>query len=87
MLKQSKGKRPLYLDSPDLDKLLKITLALAGEVSVLRERLDTIEHLLDKEGTLSRAAIASYQPDLELAKERETWRGEYIARILSALSD
>jgi hypothetical protein len=87
MLKKSKGKRPVYLDSPEIDKLLTITLALAGEVSVLRERLDTMERLLEAKGIISQDAIATYQPDLELTKERETWRSEYLARILGAVTE
>ena len=37
MARKAKGKRPVYFDDPQIDKLLGIVLALAGEVSVLRE--------------------------------------------------
>ncbi len=38
MTKIAKGKRPVYLDNPQIDKLLAIVMALTGEVSVLHER-------------------------------------------------
>ncbi|MCL2927841.1 MAG: hypothetical protein O4861_06900 [Trichodesmium sp. St16_bin4-tuft] len=60
--KQAKGKRPVYLDNTDNDQLLAIIMALAGEVSVLRERLDTIEKLLVAKGIMSLEDIENYQP-------------------------
>ena len=43
---KAKGKRPWFLDEPDIERVMNITLALMQEVSVLRERLDTVERLL-----------------------------------------
>lgn len=85
MSKTAKGKRPVYFDNPQTDKVLAIVMALTGEVSVLRERLDTIERLLEAKGILAIADIEAYQPDDEVAKEREQWRAEYIARVLRVL--
>jgi hypothetical protein len=85
MDKIAKGKRPVYFDDPQVDKLVAIVMALAGEVSVLRERLDTVERLLEAKGILSIADIEAYQPENGVAQEREQWRAEYIARILRVL--
>ena len=85
MSKTAKGKRPVYFDDPQTDKVLAIVMALIGEVSVLRERLDTIERLLEAKDILAIADIEAYQPDDEVAKEREQWRAEYIARVLRVL--
>ncbi|KAB8315045.1 hypothetical protein SD81_034190 [Tolypothrix campylonemoides VB511288] len=85
MGKTAKGKRPVYFDDPQTDKVLAIVMALIGEVSVLRERLDTIERLLEAKDILAIADIEAYQPDDEVAKEREQWRAEYIARVLRVL--
>jgi len=87
MLKIAKGKRPVYLDDPQVDKLLTIVMALTGELSVQRDRLDTIERLLAAKGILSVAEIDAYEPLEEVAKEREHWRAEYIARILRVLQE
>ncbi len=87
MVKKAKGKRPVYFDDPQLDKLLGIVLALAGEVSVLRERLDTLERLAQAKSLFSIEDIETYQPDDRVAKEREQWRADYIARVLRVLQD
>ena len=87
MAKKAKGKRPVYLDDPQVDKLLSIVLALAGEVSVLRDRLDTVERLAQAKGILSIEEIEAYQPDDQVAQERERWRADYLGRVLRVLQE
>ncbi|MBN3871792.1 hypothetical protein [Nostoc sp. JL33] len=87
MTKIAKGKRPVYLDNPQIDKLLAIVMALTGEVSVLHERLDTVERLLEVKGILSPSEIETYEPDAKVIKEREQWRAEYIARVLRVVQE
>ena len=48
-----KGKRPTYFD-PATDRLLDMVLALAGEVSVMRDRMETVERLIEKHGLFDR---------------------------------
>lgn len=77
-----KGKRPAYFDDPAQDRTLSIVMALVAEVSVLRERLDTVERLLDAKGAVSRADIESFIPDRDAAYERGLLTKAYIARIM-----
>ena len=79
---KAKGKRPQYFDDPAIDRTLSIVMAIAGEVSVLRERLDTVERLLDAKGTISRADIENFTPDRKAGTERGLLTKEYLARIL-----
>jgi hypothetical protein len=79
---KAKGRRPEYLDSPFEERMLSMMMALIGEVSVLRERVDTVERLLEAKGSISRADIESYAPDLEVGKERNRIIREYIARVM-----
>ncbi len=81
----AKGKRPQYFADPATDKLLSITLTLAQEVSVLRDRLDTIERLLETRDILSSKAIDEFIPTEAVAAQRETCRQHYLARILRAV--
>ncbi len=67
--------------------MLAIAIALAGEVSVLRERLDTLERLAQAKGLFSIEEIETYQPDDQVAKEREQWRADYIARVLRVVQE
>ena len=78
----AKGKRPDFLGDPDKEKLLSMLMALVGEVSVLRLRVDTLERQLEERGHLDRAAIETYAPDREAGRERGLLIREYIARIM-----
>jgi hypothetical protein len=87
MAKKAKGKQPVYFDDPQSDKLLAIVMALAGEVSVLHERLDTLERLAEAKGLFSVEEIEAYQPDELVAQSREQWRKDYIARVLRVVRE
>lgn len=78
---RAKGKRPNFLDDPAIERVLSITLAVAGELAVTRERLDTIERLLGKNNLITQAAIDEYKPSAEEAQQRAMWHQEYLARI------
>lgn len=80
--KRAKGRRPEYFGDPAVDQLLSVALALAGEVSVLRERLDTVERLLEAGGTLRRADIEGFAPDRAAGEARGLATKAYIARIM-----
>lgn len=82
---KSKGKRPWFLKDQDTERLMTIVMALAQEVSVLRERLDTVERILERSGKFSRADIEAFNPTKAEAAERGAWTQEYLARILRVL--
>jgi len=79
---KSKGKRPFFFDDPAVERVLSITMAVAGEVAVLRERMDTIERLMEAGAPVTKAAIDAYKPDDEAARQRQEWHAAYVARIL-----
>ena len=79
---KAKGKRPKYFEDPAIDRTLSIVMALVGEVSVMRERMDTIERLLDANGTVSRADIDAFTPDRQTGQERGLLTKEFIARVM-----
>lgn len=79
------GKRPHFFDNADIDRLLAIVWAMAGELAVTRERLDTVERLLAAHQLVQRAEIEGYRPDPEAARERGEMQIEYIARVLRVL--
>lgn len=82
---KAKGKRPAYFEDPAIDRTLSILMALVGEVSVLRERLDTVERLLEAKGSISRTDIEAYEPDRAAGQERGLQTREYIARIMRSV--
>ena len=79
---KAKGRRPAFFDDPAIDRLTSLTMALVAEVSVLRERQDTVERLLASKGSVSRADIDAYQPDRAAAEERGIATKAYIARVM-----
>lgn len=83
----AKGKRPIFLANQQTDQLLSIVIALMGEVSVLRDRLDTVERLAEQKGLILRQEIETYEPDAQIIQEREQLRAEYVERILRILQD
>lgn len=82
---KAKGKRPWFFENPDTERVMNITLALMQEVAVIRERLDTVERLLERDGQVTRASIEDYKPTKTEADERGAWMQEYIARCLRIL--
>lgn len=79
---RAKGGRPAYFDEMAVDRLYSLTLALTAELAATRERLDTLERLLEKGDTLDRAALETYAPDREAGEERGNAMRAYIARVM-----
>ncbi len=75
------GKRPYFLD-PQVERVLAITMAVAQELAVSRQRADTLERILRAKGLLAEGEIDAFQPDGQAATERALWTQEYLARIL-----
>jgi len=78
-----KGKRPYFFEDPAVERVLNITMAVVGELAVSRERVDTLERLLEAKGILTREEIESYVPTSpEIEEQRQLWHSEYISRVL-----
>jgi len=78
-----KGKRPYFFDDPAVERVLNITMAVGMEMAVVRERMDSLERILEEKGIMTREEIESYVPKTkDIANERQLWHSEYISRIL-----
>jgi hypothetical protein len=64
---------------------MAITMAVVQELAVARERIDTLERLLEAKGVLDRLEIEAFVPTIDQAAERGLWSQEYIARVLRIL--
>jgi hypothetical protein len=78
----AKGARPYFLDSPDAERVLGVVLAVAAEVSALRDRLDTVERLGADGRPFTLAEIEAYRPDPDVAAARAGRRRAFIERAL-----
>lgn len=83
--RRAKGKRPNFLDDPAVERVISIAMAVAGELAVARERIDTLERVLIQQGLMPADAIEAYVPDAEAQAARNQWGREYIARVLRML--
>lgn len=81
----AKGKKPQYFADPATDKLLWMTISLMQELSVTRDRLDTVERLLERGKLLRTRDIEDYAPTGQPAAERDIRRAAYIERVMRAL--
>lgn len=79
---KAKGQRPYFLAEKQTEQVMSITMALAMELSVTKERLASLECLLAEKGLVSRDELNNYQPDSEEVARRSVDTQEYLARIL-----
>ena len=76
-----RGKRPAFHEQASIDRLIAMVLALTGEVSVLRERLRTVETLGERAGWLAPGAIDGFVPRQTDREAREGEREALLARV------
>jgi hypothetical protein len=80
--RKAKGEQPYFFADPNVDKVIAMVMGLAGEVAVMRDRLDTVERLLETGKQLRRRDIDTYKPDSDVAAERAAWRETFLGEVL-----
>jgi hypothetical protein len=71
---KARGARPTFFDDDGAtDAVLAIVTALSAEVWALRERIDVLEAVLERNGTIDRADVEAHQsgPEEDAAQARE----------------
>ena len=85
LVRTARGGRPRFSTDPEVDRVMAIAMALASELAVLRERLDTVETLAARKGVLLAEEIENFLPDNEQELARQQWRHDFLERILYIL--
>jgi hypothetical protein len=80
--RRAKGRRPQFFEDPAVERVMSIAMALAGELSVTRERLDTLERVLAARGLIEPDAVERFEPDTAAQAARHEMGRAYIARVL-----
>ena len=75
-----------FFRDPAVDRMLGVVMELAGELYVVRDRLRTLEMLLEQRGTLSVADLDTYRPSTEEQSRRLAERDAFIQRILAPMT-
>ena len=84
---QTAGRRAMPgLDESD-DQTFAMIAALTSELAMARERIDTLERLLEAGGALDRAAIERYVPDETANAERGALRQRIIAKVFRPIRE
>jgi hypothetical protein len=78
-------RRDIPNENPETARLMKICMALTAELTVVRERLDTVERLADKAGLIAQSDIETYAPDPQAAAARDDIRRRIMKRVFRAL--
>jgi len=75
-------RRPIPDEDPEVSRLSAMVLALLGELTITRERLDTVERLLESASVLRQSDIEAFDPGGQAAVEREQLRKRQIGKVL-----
>lgn len=81
----ARPRRAIPGENVEIALLSEMVVALLGEVSILTERLDTVERLLDQGGLVTRTAIETFDPDQDARAERDARRVRQIRKVFRPL--
>lgn len=74
-----------FFEDPAIDRAFAVTMALATEVWVLKDRIMALEAALEKSGAIEPAAISA-EPDNAERAAREAERQAFVAGLLDNLT-
>jgi len=75
-------RRPIPDEDPEVSRLSAMVLALLGELTITRERLDTVERLLEAANVLRQSDIEAFDPRGQAAAAREQLRKRQIGKVM-----
>ena len=78
----AKGKKPRYLDDGPIDNLMAMIMTLTQEISVLRDRIDTFEQILEDKNVISEKEFDEFIPSDDLETTRKNRRHQLLERVL-----
>lgn len=81
VIKDAKGKRPQFYEQPGVDQLMSMVMVLAGEVCMLRDRMDAQERVARAQGIDLAAGIEALELDEAALQAREAYRQDFLDRL------
>lgn len=81
-----KGERPTFFPDPAVDRLWWVMLAMLGEVTTLRDRLDAHERLAARHGLYTAQDVDNFQPTDEETQARTAEREALVERTLRSIT-
>lgn len=81
VVKDAKGKRPHFYETPGLDQAMSMLMVLASEMAVLHDRLDSAERVMAVNGIDLAKGIETLALDQPALEAREAWRQAFFDRL------
>jgi len=75
-----------WLGDPILDKMFQVVIRLASELYVTKDRLTTLETIIEEKGLLDISEIETYSKNAENNEKINEQRDEFIANLLEPLT-
>ncbi|ASK87566.1 hypothetical protein [Sphingorhabdus sp. SMR4y] len=85
VIRDARGKRPQFYDTPGMDQVMSMIMVLAGELCVVRDRLDAAERVARDNGLDLAAGIEALKLDDKALEEREARRQDLLARMYALM--
>jgi len=77
----------VFLNNPALDNLMSVVIALGSEFWALQKRMNVVEVLLEKGGSVSKEMIESYRPAEGEDAAWEAQRDRFTKRVYGFLEN
>jgi hypothetical protein len=74
-----------FFADPAIDRLLGVVFNLAGEVQVLRDRLQVLEAVLEQQKGIAPGALDTFVPSPELQGRLDADRGAYVKHLFDPM--
>jgi hypothetical protein len=75
-----------FFNDPALDRLVSVTVALAAEVQILRDRQQALEGVLRRQGLVSDQDIETWRPDGHDQATIEAEANRFVQAVLGPLA-
>ncbi len=86
--RSAKGRKPQYFEDPATDKLLDMVVKLTAELSVTRDRLDSLVRLMARRNMgITPADLEQFEESTADGQERSDARRQLIAQVLQVIDD
>lgn len=77
-----RNKESVFFDDPAIDQVMAFFTELMTEVSVLRDRVDTLEKVLESANVIVPSAVESYVHDADSEARRMSMRKAFLQRVM-----
>lgn len=78
-------RRAIPGEDPAIARLMAMCTALTSELTVARERIDTLERLLEQAGVVKQADVEAYEPAGDAVVARDGLRKRILQRVFRAV--